>query len=51
MDLLRGIDTQTRHLHQPLHCILVLAEQTGHRLVQLADLLVDGKTVNLPIDL
>jgi hypothetical protein len=50
MDLLRGIDAQTRHLHQPLDCILVLAEQTGHLLV-LADLLVDGKRVKLPIDL
>ena len=40
-DLLRLINAQTAHFRQSLHCILMLAEQTGHFLVELADLLVD----------
>src|SRR5712691_249036 len=40
-DLLRGVHSQTRHFRQPLNGILVLAKETGHLLVQFADLLVD----------
>src|SRR6516164_429014 len=43
-DLLRGVHPQTGYLRQPLDCILMLAEQTGHLLVQFADLLVDQPT-------
>ena len=39
-DLLRGIHSQTRYLRQPLDGILVLAEQSGHLLIQVADLLL-----------
>src|SRR5260370_5933744 len=39
-DLLRGVHSQTWPLRQPLDFILVLAEQIGHLLVQLANLLV-----------
>jgi len=39
-DLLRRVHSQTGHFRQPLYCILVLIEQTGHLLVQLADLLL-----------
>src|SRR5271157_1929440 len=40
-DLLRRIHAQTGYLCQPPHGILMLAEQTRHFLVQLADLLLD----------
>jgi len=40
-DLLCGVHSQTGHLRQPLDCILVRMEQTGHLLVQLADLLLE----------
>jgi hypothetical protein len=40
-DLLRRVHTQTGHLSQPLDRVLVLAEQTSHLLVQLADLLLE----------
>jgi len=40
-DLVRGIDSQTRHLRQSLDSILVLAEQDRDPLVQFADLLLD----------
>jgi len=41
MNLLRRVHSQTRHFRQPFDCVLVLTEQTGHLLVQLADLLLE----------
>ncbi len=38
-DLLRRIDTQPGHLCQPLHLVLVLDQQVGQFLVDLAELL------------
>src|SRR5216684_2287187 len=40
-DLLRGIHSETGHLRQPLHGIVVRAEQTRHLLVQLDNLLLE----------
>ena len=40
-DLLRRVHSQTRHLCQSLHRVLMLAEQIRHLLVELANLLFD----------
>src|SRR5215831_7609438 len=40
-DLLRRVHTQTGYLRQPADGVFVLAEQAGHLLVQLADLLLE----------
>src|ERR1700732_4569838 len=40
-ELRRQIHTQAGYFRQPLDCILMLAEQSRHLLVQLADLLLD----------
>ncbi len=40
-DLLRRIHSQTGHLGQPLHRVLMVAEQSRHLLVELANLLFD----------
>ena len=40
-DLLRRIDSQTGHLRQPLHRVLMVVEQSRHLLVELTNLLFD----------